>query len=332
MPTNPQTPNGISSASGRRWLHEAKKAARKALSDQNFENPVNAPKAFQTTRVDDAEELPFSKSSQVTPQPVHEIVTVAIPFVGKTVSDEAVPQTTERLSKSHLLTPAAEKTPPVTTNDSNTTDDKNSTSKVSRVPTIDPPPTKSAITDLVDQIIERFPVQSASIILFASTEQSSHTDETCARVAAELAGRQLGSILLVDSDFDNQNLTIAGGMREKPGVREIVSMGMDWERTILRNRNSKLDFMPSGVTKQPRWDANRQLHLAAAKMKKDYQFTCVSIGDAHGKAAKLWSQVCDATYLLVSVRNSNQDIAKSAVRALTDAGARLQGCIVTETA
>ena len=65
-------------------------------------------------------------------------------------------------------------------------------------------------------------------------------------------------------------------------------------------------------------------------MKTEYQYVCVAVGDAHSKAAKLWSDVCDGSYLLVSIKNSNGTIAKSAVTELKTNGARLLGCIATD--
>lgn len=330
MPTNSQNSNNISSRSGRRWLQEAKKAARTGVANSEAQpkQPQHQPTGFRADRIDEAEELPFSKLESRGGESVHEIVTVAIPFVEETSVADKTPVKTATAAIP-LAQPVSEKSPPVTTND-NQPDNKDSASKV-RVPASDPPPTTSSIVKLADQIVERFPLAASTIILFAGTEESAHTDETCARVSAELAGRRIGSVLLIDSDFPNRNLSIASGMREKPGLREIVAMGMDWQQTVLRNSNSQLDFMPAGLTNQSRWNANKQLHKAAAQMRSEYQFICVSIGDAHAKAARLWSEVCDATYLLVSIENSNQDIAKSAVNVLSKMGARLQGCVVTET-
>ena len=65
-------------------------------------------------------------------------------------------------------------------------------------------------------------------------------------------------------------------------------------------------------------------------MKQDYQFICVSAGDAHDNVAKTWSGVCDGSYLLVSLKNSNEKIAESAVAELQTSGARLLGCVVTD--
>jgi hypothetical protein len=65
-------------------------------------------------------------------------------------------------------------------------------------------------------------------------------------------------------------------------------------------------------------------------MKREYQFICISGGDARSPSARIWNDICDGSYLLVSVKNSNQTIARSAVAEMQTSGARLLGCVVTD--
>ena len=65
-------------------------------------------------------------------------------------------------------------------------------------------------------------------------------------------------------------------------------------------------------------------------MKREYQFIRVAAGDAHSSAARMWNDICDGSYLLVSMKNSNESFAKSAVAELQARGARLLGCVVTD--
>ncbi len=191
---------------------------------------------------------------------------------------------------------------------------------------------RSAIGRIVDQIVEQFPLASPSTVLFVGSEDSMHIDETCARVAAELAARDVGRVLLVDSDFENKRLTVASGMAENAGLSEIMNVALPWKDAVLSSGSSKLDFLPAGTYANRRWNPDELLRDALADMKSQYQMICVSGGDAHGVASKSWSQLCDGSYLVVSVRNSNDRVAESAAIRLRQMGARLIGCIVTDVA
>ena len=187
-----------------------------------------------------------------------------------------------------------------------------------------------SIAKIADEVLSKYPVASSSLIMFAGSQASLHADETCARVAAELAGRQLGRVLLIDSDFIDRRLTKASGMASQGGLSEIMNLAFPWEKTILKSGSSKLDFMAAGSCPHKRWTPKETLREAVAEMRGQYQFICVSVGDAHSSAGALWSEIADGSFLVVSAAYSSDDIAASAVDRLRENGARMAGCIVAD--
>ncbi len=139
---------------------------------------------------------------------------------------------------------------------------------------------------------------------------------------------RIGKVLLVDSNL-NGDLTRFRNLVSNRGVGDIVNDGEDW-RELVEDEAAGIDFMPSGNCSFKRWGAAQRLRSAVAEMRQNYQFICVSAGDAHENVAKAWSSVCDGSYLLVSLKNSNETIAESAVAELQTSGARLLGCVVTD--
>ena len=190
--------------------------------------------------------------------------------------------------------------------------------------------TQGSIGKIADEIVKRFPVASSSVIMFAGSQASMHTDETCARVAAELAARNEGRVLLIDSDFTSRRLSKASGMAAQGGLSEIMNIAYPWQDAILKSGSSKLDFMPAGNCPHKRWVPKKQLREAIAEIKVDYQFVCVSVGDAHEDASSTWSEIADGAFLLVSASHSSDAIAESAVAQLRSESARLIGCIVAD--
>lgn len=189
-----------------------------------------------------------------------------------------------------------------------------------------------AIAPLVNAILERFPLADPAVLLFVGSEANTHIDETCARISNRLAERNVGRVLLIDSDVAGHELSRASGLAGEPGISDVVNQGASWKPLIYRGSESGLDFFPAGGGQFSHLDGPTRLREAIAEMKREYQFICVSAGDAHHANAKIWTEICDGSYLLVSMKNSNETVAKSAVTELQSSGARLLGCVVTDVA
>jgi len=189
--------------------------------------------------------------------------------------------------------------------------------------------TSTAIHNLRGAILERFPLASPTIVLFLGSENNPHTHTTCARVAASIADKSVGKVLLVDS-CPQRKLTLAYNALESRGVSNLLSMSSDWQHALISLPQGTLDFLPAGTSHWEHWGAENRLFNFAAELKRKYQFVFVNAGDAHHSIGKLWSSVCDGSYLLVSMKNSNPDVAESAVTELQASGARLLGCIATD--
>ncbi len=189
---------------------------------------------------------------------------------------------------------------------------------------------KSEISALVDKIFERFPLAASTVLLFVGTEENPHVDETCARVASAIASRNIGNVLLVDADVDGRRLTQASGLAGQKGFLECINRNQNWREKVVSRDESSFGFLPVGECAMDRWNAKQLLINSVAEMKQDYQFVCVSAGSAHSAHAKLWYEVCEGSYLVVSLKSSNETFAKSSVKELQNGGARLLGCVVTD--
>lgn len=190
--------------------------------------------------------------------------------------------------------------------------------------------TESAIIKIADSILSTFPVSAPSAVMIAGSGAALSVDETAARVAAELASRELGRVLLIDSDFADRRLTSASGMVQHAGLSEVMNIALPWEDAILKSGSSKLDFMPVGSCPHKRWTPKRLLREALAEIRQQYQFICITVGDAHSVAASTWAGISDGAMLVVSAASTSDAMAESAVQELRKDGARMLGCIVAD--
>ena len=188
----------------------------------------------------------------------------------------------------------------------------------------------SEISTLVDSIFQRFPLAASTVLLFVGTEENPHVDEACARVASAIASRNIGDVLLIDADVEGQRLTKASGLEGQAGFLECINRSHPWRQRVVSRDESSFGFLPVGECEMDRWNAKQLLINSVAEMKQDFQFVCVSAGSAHSNHAKLWFDVCEGSYLVVSLKSSNETFAKSSVKELQAGGARLLGCVVTD--
>ena len=187
-----------------------------------------------------------------------------------------------------------------------------------------------AVEKIVRSIVERYPVGNPGVVVFTGSESNSLIDETCARVAASLSDRKIGRALLVDADIKGQALSIASGIVGQAGVVDVIANGVAWKSTVYGGSTPGLDFMGAGSRQELEDHATPLLRQLVVGLKKEYQFICVSAGKSSELSSQIWNDVGDGTYLLVSLKNSNQTRAKAAVSALRVSGGRLLGCVVTD--
>jgi len=208
--TAPVQPSQPSSRNGRYWLRASREVNQRAASASS------AATGFEVNREDAAHSLPFQTKAR-SGLPFHESVLVAIPNVAamsetvrETVAEPSgltAEDIAQALAEAQPTTEAVEVAAP-----EQITAEPESFVAQSPVasPTITNPATptneafddaveasrslqnddeRSAIGHIADQIVEQFPLASPATILFVGSEDSMHIDETCARVAAELAAR-----------------------------------------------------------------------------------------------------------------------------------------------
>lgn len=187
-----------------------------------------------------------------------------------------------------------------------------------------------AIESLVETLLNRFPLSSPVIILFVGAQGNPLTGSTCANVAKKLAELRIGEILLVDSSAGRE-LSRSHQEGDSQGLSNLLGREENWKSLVRTLPTSNLDFLPAGTSHWEHWGAEEKLRTIAAAMKRHYQFVCVAADDANVPNSKIWTGICDGSFLLVSLKNANQAVAESAVVELQTSGARLLGCIVTET-
>jgi Mrp family chromosome partitioning ATPase len=114
------------------------------------------------------------------------------------------------------------------------------------------------------------------------------------------------------------------------GLSNLLIDPREWKSNLCKLPSSGLDFLPAGTSHWEHWGSETRLRQLAVELRCRYQFVCVAASDPQDPNSRVWTSVCDGSFLLVSLKNANQLIAQSAVVELQSNGARLLGCVVTD--
>lgn len=181
------------------------------------------------------------------------------------------------------------------------------------------------------QIVEKFPGDAPSAIMFCSSEANQKAEYTAAQTAVSITEKIDGQILLIDSDFENGNLSLWQHEEKASGACDLFCRQIDLEDVICQTSEPRIDFLPVGnISGFNMAKSMQKLSKTIATLKSKYRLIVVNAGDAHSKAAGIWSQHTSGCYLMVSMENTSKAVAKSAVSHLESCGARVMGCIVSE--
>ena len=156
------------------------------------------------------------------------------------------------------------------------------------------------------------------MLLVADVDGDTRGNQVASNLARELAGKNIGKILLVDSHLEERALTQELAPKSELGFADVISMDRHLGEAIFDSGEPNLDFLPAGTAIMCRRRDQQQKKLAeiVQDVKTRYQFVVVATGSAFGHGANVWARNSEATYVTVSMSQSNQTIAKTGVQVL----------------
>ena len=183
---------------------------------------------------------------------------------------------------------------------------------------------------LVDTLCERTPGLSSPILMFGAADDLPLAPRCVQQIATELASRSTTRrVLLVDGRTRSRTLSQQLVSADAPGLAEALLEEENWADYVCATATPQLDFLPAGngllSICQPLED--RLTHLSI-DWKASYDYVLIDGGDPNDVIPRLWCSMCDATYLLVTLGETETIAAKAAVTELRAYGARLLGCVV----
>ena len=187
------------------------------------------------------------------------------------------------------------------------------------------------IVPIAESIIGKFPLGGASIIAFAGTERNEQLEMVVAGTALTLNHLKQCKVLIIDSEIGEGFLTGLMNCESKTGLTDLAKGGCTWQGSIESTCRPDIHFLPVGNNEAIYPETMISiLKKTIPNVIGKYDYVIVNVGDAHDTIAEMWSNYTNGTFLVVSMLETNQNIAKSAVAQLNSFGARLVGCVVSD--
>ena len=279
--------------------------------DQGFENRLNRipPKVHTVPFVDERQDE--DEQSAPTEKPVRET-----PAVGLKIAQQSQPRAD--LSE--------------TPDDWLPSDDKGEKRSNKQAKPLETP--QQAFTDLTDKVLDDFPLGPCSVLLVADVDGRSSGYAVAYQLAYRLAARKVGKVLIVDSHFEDRELTERLALGNEIGLADILAMDKTLDETICDTNLSNLEVLPVGTETMCKRKSPDSKWIAEniRSFRDEYQFVIVFVGNVFHRSTAMWAKHCDASYMAIELGASNQTVAKSGVVRLQQFGARLMGCVVTDAA
>lgn len=193
---------------------------------------------------------------------------------------------------------------------------------------------QQAFTELTNQVLDDFPLGPSSVLLVADVDGKSSGYAVAYQLAHHLAERKVGKVLIIDSHFEERELTCRLALGSEVGLADMLAIGKTLQETVCETDLANLDVLPVGTERMCMRRAPESTWIAdnIRALRDEYQFVIVSVGNVFHRSTAMWAQHCDASYMAIELGASNRTVAKSGVVRLQQFGARLMGCVVTDAA
>lgn len=183
--------------------------------------------------------------------------------------------------------------------------------------------------ELTERWLQEREVSGSGRLLLSSLALPLAACEVALRAATLLARREHTSVLLIDGDPDgalSRRLAIIG----KAGLTELLASLDAHGETIYPTATPRLHVLPRGRGVWPATTDALRVNQLLAELSHEYEWLIVLGGDPASAPVTTFARLCEATYVVAPLGETQVDAARQHLAALQTAGARILGAIATE--
>jgi len=183
---------------------------------------------------------------------------------------------------------------------------------------------------LAESILSQFTGQTGAAVMFSSPGDGEGKTGTVVPLAAMLAQRTPGEVLLVDGNLHRPALADYLAIEPDCGLADVLLGTAAWQRAVCRTGVPRLSVLPGvrfsrrGERPPARWD----LEPLLKELRADYPWVLIDTASlAHREVASLASS-CTGVYLVIRLGQTARRAIAEAARVIGQCRGRLLGAVV----
>lgn len=190
--------------------------------------------------------------------------------------------------------------------------------------------------ELAENLLGQLPPDGRAALLFVAAEPGRLDPKMLGSLAALLAERTAGEVLLVDCDLRRKEPTEFLGIStpnpRHPGLVEVLAGAVQWREAVVRTSGQGVGLLPG--SRLPPGLLPEQLEETdpsrlVAELRGRYQLVLFAGTRPDDPLIARLTACCDGTYLVVRLGETQRRAAGRVTRAMQRRGGRLLGSIVT---
>lgn len=173
--------------------------------------------------------------------------------------------------------------------------------------------------------------QSLAIAVTSSIAGEGKTTTTL-NLGLSLSELQHLRVLVVDADLRRRSLSVHLGLRDAPGVGEILRGDVEWTDTVYATTVPRLHVLPAGhLAEQNAAEVlgAQSVERLMTALRRRYDYILVDLPPANTVAdASILGSLCDGAILVVRMHRTPEPVAKQAMRLLESSNVHVIGCLL----
>ncbi len=180
-----------------------------------------------------------------------------------------------------------------------------------------------------DNVVAQLTPNRPAVLMFTSPGDAEAKTELLVPLAAALAQRTTGDVLLVDGNLRQPALAGYLGIDCSAGLANVLLGTLSWRQVVRDTAVAGLRFLPGVKLPTSHDDLPRLGSLPALLKELRHEFRLVLLDAAslaHSEVAPM-GRDCDGTYLVVQLDHTTRRAARDSLRAIETCGGQLLGSI-----
>lgn len=184
--------------------------------------------------------------------------------------------------------------------------------------------------ELADRICAQLPTDRSSVLMFTSAGDGEGKTQVVVGLAAALAERIEGEVLVADANLHSPAVARSFAMQAEQGLADVLRQKADWQPLVRTTAIPRVSILPWGAPCPPSEPPNqRGLGPLLRELRGRYRLVLLDTASlAHEETAPV-SRHCEGVYLVVRLRHATWWAVRRALRTIEAGGGRLLGSVVT---